>query len=238
MRAAFDARALSALREALRRLPDKRYDGKLGAAEQRDPAEYARRAERRAAVCVALCNVDGAASLLFTLRSGKVGTHAGQVSFPGGHIEAGETPEQAALRELREETALEAEALGRYHEMRAVTGTMVTPVLCFIPRALDAAAVAAAARASVEVAATFSLSVAELTDPAARTVEELSGRWTMPRFLVAGKTPPQPAPVWGLTAFMVDGVLRDLIVPVFQLPTYPPTSSPSRGGIYNELTLE
>ena len=228
MRLAFDARALSALREAARRLPVKRYDGKLSVAEQRDPAEYERRAKLHAAVCVALCNVDGAASLLFTLRSGAVGTHAGQVSFPGGHIEAGETPEQAALRELREETALEAEALCTYHEMRAVSGTMVTPVLCFIPRALDAAAVAAA-RASVEVAATFSLSVAELTDPAARTVEELSGRWTMPRFLVAGKTPPQPAPVWGLTAFMVDGVLRDLVVPVFGLPAYPPPpSSPSR----------
>jgi hypothetical protein len=103
---------------------------------------------------------------------------------------------------------------------------MVTPVLCFIPRALDTAAVAAAARASVEVAATFALSVAELTDPASRTVEELSGRWTMPRFQVAGKVPPQPAPVWGLTAFIVDGVLRDLIVPVFG--SLNPPSAPLR----------
>ncbi|WP_343313961.1 NUDIX domain-containing protein [Brucella sp. BE17] len=32
----------------------------------------------------------------------------GWLAFPGGSIEAGETPEQAALRELKEETALDA----------------------------------------------------------------------------------------------------------------------------------
>jgi 8-oxo-dGTP diphosphatase len=32
--------------------------------------------------------------------------------FPGGKIEAGETPEQAAIREAREETGLEIEVVG------------------------------------------------------------------------------------------------------------------------------
>lgn len=35
----------------------------------------------------------------------------GWLAFPGGGVEAGETPEQAALRELREETALDARRL-------------------------------------------------------------------------------------------------------------------------------
>src|SRR5690606_15431019 len=35
----------------------------------------------------------------------------GWLAFPGGSIEAGETPEQAAIRELKEETALDAKAL-------------------------------------------------------------------------------------------------------------------------------
>jgi 8-oxo-dGTP pyrophosphatase MutT (NUDIX family) len=42
-------------------------------------------------------------SVLFTARSQSVSTHKGQVSFPGGHIEAGEDAAAAALRETIEE---------------------------------------------------------------------------------------------------------------------------------------
>lgn len=41
--------------------------------------------------------------MLFQIRTSTVKTHKGQVSFPGGHLEAGETPVEAALREAREE---------------------------------------------------------------------------------------------------------------------------------------
>ncbi|KAA0177347.1 hypothetical protein FNF27_01125 [Cafeteria roenbergensis] len=69
---------------------------------------------KRAAVFVPLCRVrtpesqeagleDGEAAILLTVRSHNVSTHKGQVSFPGGHIDAGETPEAAAVRELLEE---------------------------------------------------------------------------------------------------------------------------------------
>lgn len=53
---------------------------------------------RRAAVFIPLCNVHGVASVLFTLRSHSVGTHKGQVSFPGGHREGGERSHNTALR--------------------------------------------------------------------------------------------------------------------------------------------
>jgi hypothetical protein len=53
---------------------------------------------RRAAVFIPLCNVHGAASVLFTVRSHAVGTHKGQVSFPGGHREGGERSHNTALR--------------------------------------------------------------------------------------------------------------------------------------------
>lgn len=63
--------------------------------------------------------------MLFTKRSDHVGTHKGQVSFPGGHIDAGEQPEEAALRELEEELGggIEAHAttLGMHHDVVAGT---------------------------------------------------------------------------------------------------------------------
>lgn len=43
---------------------------------------------------------------LLTLRSSKLPSHAGQLSLPGGGIEAGESPEHTALREAREEVGL------------------------------------------------------------------------------------------------------------------------------------
>jgi 8-oxo-dGTP pyrophosphatase MutT (NUDIX family) len=59
--------------------------------------------KRKAAIFVTLCNQNDNPSILFTLRSENLGTHKGQVSFPGGHLEIGETAEKASIRETIEE---------------------------------------------------------------------------------------------------------------------------------------
>jgi 8-oxo-dGTP pyrophosphatase MutT (NUDIX family) len=60
----------------------------------------------RAAVLVPIVN-RGEAFLLFAQRSDHVGQHAGQISFPGGRIDAGDRDDlQAALREAEEEVGL------------------------------------------------------------------------------------------------------------------------------------
>ena len=47
------------------------------------------------------------AALILTIRTSRLRHHAGQRVFPGGRIDAGETPEQTALRELQEEVGLQ-----------------------------------------------------------------------------------------------------------------------------------
>ena len=56
------------------------------------------------------------AKLVYTRRQAHLSSHPGQISFPGGRIDPGESPEQAALREGHEEVALDpstVEVVGR-----------------------------------------------------------------------------------------------------------------------------
>lgn len=103
-------------------------------------ADWEKRILRKAAVVVPLCVIDNKPSLLFTVRSGQVSTHKSQVSFPGGHVELDETFEQAAQRELFEETKLKGNMIGRLRTMRAVTGTLVYPCVSVI-ESIDASIV-------------------------------------------------------------------------------------------------
>ncbi|MCS7217366.1 MAG: CoA pyrophosphatase [Thermus sp.] len=68
--------------------------------------------------------------LLFTRRSPHLPTHAGQVSFPGGVVEPGESPVEAALREAEEEVGLGGlEPLGFLSPTLSPQGFLVQPVV-------------------------------------------------------------------------------------------------------------
>jgi 8-oxo-dGTP pyrophosphatase MutT (NUDIX family) len=90
-----------------------------------------------AAVLVPLFEHEGEAHVLLTRRRHDLSRHAGQVSFPGGRIEAGEEPLSAALREAQEEVGLDptrVEVLGRLDEtLVLVTGFRLTPWVGLVP---------------------------------------------------------------------------------------------------------
>lgn len=73
-----------------------------------------------------------ATALLLTRRAATLSAHAGQWAMPGGRIDDGETPEQAALRELVEEVGLQlpADAIcGRLDDYATRSGYVITPVV-------------------------------------------------------------------------------------------------------------
>ncbi|KAF9778415.1 NUDIX hydrolase domain-like protein [Thelephora terrestris] len=92
--------------------------------------------ETHAAVLVPLCNLNGAPGLLLEVR-GKLRTHSGEVSFPGGKVDpTDESMLHAALRETKEEVGLGAdkiEILGRLGPpVRSLTGLRVWPYVAFL----------------------------------------------------------------------------------------------------------
>jgi 8-oxo-dGTP pyrophosphatase MutT (NUDIX family) len=74
--------------------------------------------------------------ILLTVRREHLRTHAGQIAFPGGRLDSGESAEAAAVREAQEELGLDpalVELAGRLDDYRTVTGYVVAPVIGAIP---------------------------------------------------------------------------------------------------------
>lgn len=96
---------------------------------------------RRAAVAViagpAAAVAGGTVCVLLTRRSPRLRGHAGQWAFPGGRLDAGETPLEAALRETREEVGLTLDPardlLGRLDDYETRSGYLISPFVFWHP---------------------------------------------------------------------------------------------------------
>ena len=115
--------------------------------------------------------------ILLTKRNAHLQKHAGQVSFPGGRIDAEDIDaEAAALREAEEEIALDrahVEVLGRLADYVTGTGYRITPIVGLIPPDL------AYRPAPDEVDTVFELPIGVLLDPDAprRRRHHVRGIW-------------------------------------------------------------
>jgi len=146
--------------------------------------------------------------VLFTLRAATLSAHAGEISFPGGHIDPGESAEEAAVRELREEVgvhSLQVQVLGTLPVVPGKNGKAVSPVLGFLPDA-DIATLHGT-RNEAEVEAVFGVPLFEgLSTPDFEWFKE----YRLPVY-----RPPEAngIKIWGLTAFVMHGVMTDILEP-------------------------
>ena len=105
------------------------------AAFARLPASEPAPVLKRAAVAIALVEAGDAAdetALLLTLRAAGLRAHRGQWALPGGRCDEGETPVEAALRELHEELGLELkpdDVLSLLDDYPTRSGYLITPVV-------------------------------------------------------------------------------------------------------------
>jgi 8-oxo-dGTP pyrophosphatase MutT (NUDIX family) len=189
----------------------------------RPPRRLAVPGFRPAAVLVPLLRARSGPALLFTERHAGLRVHAGQISFPGGGLEAGEDARAGALREAQEEVGLEpgaAEIVGDLDDRPSTSGYVVTPVV-----ALVRSPPPEFARQRSEVWKVFEVSLERLLAPGAlRTewwdgstlgvsprrplvdlgpdeVDAATGRYAVHFFDVDGRK------VWGLTARVVKELL-------------------------------
>lgn len=135
------------------------------------------------------------AELLLTERAHDMRSHPGQVSFPGGSLDPGETAVQAALREAEEETGLDPTGVRVFGTLPDLylppSNFAVTPVLGFWPAPGPVGVVDPA-----EVHAVLPVRVDDLLDPAHRVTVEWGG-YRSPGFQIG---PAHDVLCWGFTA--------------------------------------
>ena len=158
-----------------------------------------------AAVLVPLVNRADGVRLLLTQRTAHLDDHAGQISFPGGRVEAADSGrEETALRETEEEIGLPRSAvavLGRLPTYEIPSGFRITPVVGWIEPPFELRP------DPFEVAGVFEAPVAHFLDAARYQRREFHFRGRHRHYLAI---PFEGRYIWGATAGMLYTLCRML----------------------------
>jgi 8-oxo-dGTP pyrophosphatase MutT (NUDIX family) len=104
----------------------------IGERGQTAPREY----EKISAVLALLAPGEHGAEILLTRRSTKLSNHQGEMSFPGGRVDSGESIVEAALRETHEEVGVPAQLVTVHAELSPlstfVSRSYIVPVLATV----------------------------------------------------------------------------------------------------------
>ena len=171
---------------------------------QRPAIEIDAPQHRRACVLIPLIRSDAGWSILFTKRSENLAAHSGQISFPGGAVEPGETLDAAAIREAEEEVGIpprHVELIGRLDDVITHSGFLVAPFVGVIHEPFDLVIQEA------EVVEVFQVPIEALLDPANPEVRYVpfQNKKYPAYFYHHG-----PHEIWGLTGRMLKALL-DLV---------------------------
>jgi len=169
------------------------------------PGETVVARARPAAVLAPIVARPAGLTMLLTLRASHLRAHSGQIAFPGGKVDPGETPDEAALREAHEEIGLEArfvEPLGWLDPYLTGTGFRVAPLVALIDPAFTLTP------NELEVDEVFETPFAFLMDPANHRLDEREWRGQVRKFYAM---PHEGRYIWGATA----GILRNLYEKLF-----------------------
>lgn len=92
---------------------------------------------RQSAVLVALFDGAEGAEVVLTRRAWHLSNHKGEVSFPGGRVDPGESPQACARREAHEEVALDPASVTVVGELdhlaTVVSRSLIVPVVATLP---------------------------------------------------------------------------------------------------------
>ncbi|MBX9931281.1 MAG: CoA pyrophosphatase [Methylobacterium sp.] len=156
---------------------------------------------RHAAVLVPVVAREDGLAMLFNLRSASLRDHSGQISFPGGKIDAADPgPAGAALREANEEIGLDparVRLLGYLDSYLSATGFLVVPVVGLLEEPVSLAL------NPTEVAEVFEVPLPVLMDPDGHSLS--SGIWRGRTRCYYAITH-EGRLIWGVTA----GIVRNL----------------------------